>query len=116
MTVDPSAETESRFAPTDDLSEYLFAALGDPAELTGRLCAVVSVSGNETTITDAVATVLERIGAGPGPDLEILRDGDTLVARTHLGRAERIVVAGHLDTVPVEDNQPPRRTHMVGEN
>lgn len=116
MTVDPSAETESRFAPTGDLSEYLFAALGDPADLTGRLCAVESVSGNETTITDAVATVLERIGAGPGPDLEILRDGDTLVARTHLGRAERIVVAGHLDTVPVEDNLPPRRTHMDGEN
>ncbi|WP_432791512.1 succinyl-diaminopimelate desuccinylase [Brevibacterium sp. K11IcPPYGO002] len=116
MTVDPSAETDAIFAPTGDLGEYLFAALGDPAELTGRLCAVESVSGNETVLADAVVDVLERISAGPGPDLEILRDGDTIIARTNLGLAERIVVAGHLDTVPVEDNLPPVRTHMTGEN
>lgn len=114
MTVDPSAETESVFTPTGDLADYLFEALNDPAELTGRLCAVESVSGNETTITDAVAAVLYRIGAGPGPELEILRDGDTIVARTQLGHSERIVVAGHLDTVPVENNLPPRRTYLAG--
>ncbi|SMX79936.1 succinyl-diaminopimelate desuccinylase [Brevibacterium antiquum] len=114
MTVDPSAETESVFTPTGDLADYLFEALNDPAELTGRLCAIESVSGNETTITDAVAAVLYRIGAGPGPELEILRDGDTIVARTQLGHSERIVVAGHLDTVPVENNLPPRRTYLAG--
>ncbi|MBM6590034.1 succinyl-diaminopimelate desuccinylase [Brevibacterium sp. RIT 803] len=114
MNVDPSAETESVFTPTGELADYLFEALNNPAELTGRLCAIESVSGNETTITDAVAEVLNRIGAGPGPDLEILRDGDTIVARTQLGHSERIVVAGHLDTVPVEDNLPPRRTHLDG--
>ncbi|MGO0603488.1 succinyl-diaminopimelate desuccinylase [Brevibacterium linens] len=116
MTVDPSAETDAIFAPTGDLGEYLFAALGDPAELTGRLCAIESVSGHETVLADAVVDVLERISAGPGPDLEILRDGDTIIARTNLGLAERIVVAGHLDTVPVEDNLPPVRNHMTGEN
>jgi succinyl-diaminopimelate desuccinylase len=116
MTVDPSAETESIFAATADLGEYLFAALDDPAELTGRLCAVESVSGNETTLADAVTEVLERISAGEGPELEILRDGDTIVARTQLGRSEKIVVAGHLDTVPVEDNLPPVRTRMTGED
>ncbi|WP_167195613.1 succinyl-diaminopimelate desuccinylase [Brevibacterium pigmentatum] len=116
MTVDPSAETDDIFAPAGELGEYLFAALGDPAELTGRLCAVESVSGNETALADAVVDVLEKISAGPGPDLEILRDGDTIVARTNLGLSERIVVAGHLDTVPVEDNLPPVRTHMTGEN
>ncbi len=116
MTVDPSAETDAIFAPAGELGEYLFAALGDPAELTGRLCAVESVSGNETALADAVVDVLEKISAGPGPDLEILRDGDTIVARTNLGLSERIVVAGHLDTVPVEDNLPPVRTHMTGEN
>ena len=115
MTVDPSAETESVFTPTGDLADYLFEALNDPAELTGRLCAIESVSGNETSITDAVVDVLNRIGAGHGPDLEILRDGDTVVARTQLGLAERIVVAGHLDTVPVEDNLPPRRTRLESE-
>lgn len=116
MTVDPSAETDAIFAPDGDLGDYLFAALSDPAELTGRLCAVESVSGNETALADAVVDVLERISAGPGPDLEILRDGDTIIARTNQGLAERIVVAGHLDTVPVEDNLPPVRTHMSGEN
>ncbi len=103
------------FAPVGDLGEYLFAVVGDPAELTGRLCAIESVSGNETVLADAVVAVLERISAGPGPDLEILRDGDTVIARTNLGLAERIVVAGHLDTVPVEDNLPPVRTHMSGD-
>ncbi|GGC24211.1 MULTISPECIES: succinyl-diaminopimelate desuccinylase [Brevibacterium] len=116
MTVDPSAETDAIFAPVGDLGEYLFAAVGDPAELTGRLCAIESVSGNETVLADAVVAVLERISAGPGPDLEILRDGDTVIARTNLGLAERIVVAGHLDTVPVEDNLPPVRTHMSGDD
>jgi succinyl-diaminopimelate desuccinylase len=115
MTVDPSAETDSLFAPTTGLGDYLFAALDDPAELTGRLCAIESVSGNETSITDAVVDVLTRISDGDGPELEILRDGDTVVARTNLGLAERIVVAGHLDTVPVEDNLPPVRTTMTGE-
>ena len=116
MTVDPSAETDAIFAPDGDLGDYLFAALSDPAELTGRLCAVESVSGNETALADAVVDVLERISAWPGPALEILRDGDTIIARTNLGLDERIVVAGHLDTVPVEDNLPPVRTHMSGEN
>ncbi|SMX75708.1 succinyldiaminopimelate desuccinylase [Brevibacterium iodinum ATCC 49514] len=115
MTVDPSAETDAIFAPAGDLGEYLFAAVGDPAELTGRLCAIESVSGNEAALADAVVAVLERISGGPGPDLEILRDGDTVIARTDLGLAERIVVAGHLDTVPVEDNLPPVRTHMSGD-
>ena len=115
MTVDPSFETDVTFAPTGSLVDYLFSALDDPAELTGRLCAIESVSGNERAITDAVAEVLARISAGDGPDLEILRDGDTIVARTQLGLAERIVVAGHLDTVPVEDNLPPRRTSLDGD-
>lgn len=109
MTAHPPAETASVFTPDDDLGAYLLAAIDDPAELTGRLCAIESVSGNEGTIADAVVTVLEAISAGDGPDLEILRDGDTIVARTKLGREERIVIAGHLDTVPVEGNLPPRR-------
>ena len=36
----------------------------------------------------------------------VIRDGDAVVARTDLGRAERVVIAGHLDTVPVTDNLP----------
>jgi len=116
MTAHPPAETAAAFVPDGDLGQYLLSALDDPAELTGRLCAIESVSGNEGAIAEAVVTVLEAISAGDGPDLEILRDGDTIVARTGLGRPERIVIAGHLDTVPVEGNLPPRRlTGDVGQ-
>ena len=72
-------------------------------ELTRALCDIESVSGNETTIADAV----ERALAGYG-HLEIIRDGDTVVARTNLGRAQRVIIAGHLDTVPVNRNLPTR--------
>ena len=30
------------------------------------------------------------------------------MARTSLGRAERVVLAGHIDTVPLADNLPSR--------
>ncbi|RYZ26196.1 MAG: succinyl-diaminopimelate desuccinylase, partial [Propionibacteriaceae bacterium] len=42
--------------------------------------------------------------------LELIRDGDVLVARTHLGRAERVVLAGHTDTVPIAGNVPSTTT------
>lgn len=115
MTVHPTGETEQATAPAEDLGAFLAEAIADPGELTARLCAIESVSGNEAAIADAVESVLVGIGAGEGPDLEVLRDGDTVVARTRLGLPERIVVAGHLDTVPVEGNLPPRRTVMDGE-
>ncbi|WP_309131675.1 succinyl-diaminopimelate desuccinylase [Brevibacterium sp.] len=120
MTVDPTGETGTATSPAEalvpaaELGAYLFEAIDDPGELTARLCAIESVSGNEAAIADAVAEVLARIGAGDGPDLEILRDGDTIVARTRLSRPARIVVAGHLDTVPVEDNLPPHRLVLRG--
>ncbi|MCY7290504.1 MAG: succinyl-diaminopimelate desuccinylase [Cryobacterium sp.] len=72
-------------------------------ELTRALCDLESVSGNETAIADAVASALAGY-----PHLEITRDGDTVVARTNLGRAQRVVIAGHLDTVPVNRNLPTR--------
>ena len=75
----------------------------DVVTLTRALCDVPSVSGDETRLADAVETALRAY-----PHLEVLRDGDTVVARTHLGRARRVVVAGHLDTVPIADNLPTR--------
>jgi succinyl-diaminopimelate desuccinylase len=73
-------------------------------ELTRALCDIPSVSGNETTLADAVHAALSRLD-----HLSLLRDGDAIVARTTLGRAQRVVIAGHLDTVPVNDNLPTRR-------
>jgi succinyl-diaminopimelate desuccinylase len=72
-------------------------------ELTRQLCDIESVSGNEATIADAIQTALAA-----APHLEVIRDGDAVVARTHLGRQHRVVVAGHIDTVPVNENLPTR--------
>ncbi|MCJ8503873.1 succinyl-diaminopimelate desuccinylase [Kocuria flava] len=68
----------------------------DPAELTAALVDIPSVSGDEARIADAVEAALRRL-----PHLRVHRDGDAVVARTELGRPERVVLAGHLDTVPL---------------
>nr|WP_210737092.1 succinyl-diaminopimelate desuccinylase [Cellulomonas hominis] len=75
----------------------------DLTSLTAAICDIASVSGAEAALADAVEAALRAY-----PHLEVLRDGDAVVARTHLGRASRVVVAGHLDTVPVADNLPSR--------
>lgn len=72
-------------------------------DLARQLIDIESVSGNEQAIADAVETALR--GA---PHLEVLRDGNAVVARTALGRERRVVVAGHLDTVPTKGNVPAR--------
>lgn len=74
---------------------------GDLVTLTRQLCDVPSVSGDEKALADLVEQALRGL-----PHLEVLRDGDAVVARTGLGRSERVVVAGHLDTVPIAGNLP----------
>ncbi|MBD7995290.1 succinyl-diaminopimelate desuccinylase [Arthrobacter sp. Sa2CUA1] len=69
---------------------------GDVAALTAALLDIESVSGNEASIADAVESALRALGR-----LEVVRDGDTVMARTNLGRSERVILAGHLDTVPL---------------
>lgn len=76
----------------------------DVVTLTEKLIDIESVSGNERAIADAVEAGLRAL-----PHLTVSRFGNTLVARTDQGRGERVVVAGHLDTVPVNDNLPARR-------
>ncbi|MFN8075966.1 MAG: succinyl-diaminopimelate desuccinylase [Kineosporiaceae bacterium] len=75
----------------------------DGVTLTRALCDIWSVSGQEQVIADAVEDALRGLG-----HLEVVRNGNAVVARTMLGRAERIVLAGHLDTVPVAGNLPSR--------
>ena len=76
----------------------------DAVTLTEDLVNIESVSGNEQAIADAVESALSRLA-----HLEVQRFGNTIVARTHQGRAERVVIAGHLDTVPLNANLPARR-------
>ncbi|MGY2702148.1 succinyl-diaminopimelate desuccinylase [Nocardioides sp. HB32] len=76
----------------------------DAVTLTGQLVDIESVSLGEQEIADAVEHALSAY-----PHLAVTRRGHTVVARTDLGRGERVVIAGHLDTVPVNDNLPARR-------
>ena len=76
----------------------------DLLELTQRLVDIPSESHHEEAITEHLASELARV-----PWLTVDRVGSNLVARTTLGRSERLVVAGHTDTVPVNANLPSRR-------
>jgi succinyl-diaminopimelate desuccinylase len=71
------------------------------AELTASLVDVESVSGHEAVLADAIAAAIGRL-----PHLVLHRDGNAIVARTGFGRPERVVLAGHIDTVPVAGNLP----------
>jgi len=75
--------------------------LVDPVELTRTLVDIESVSRHEQAIADNVEEVL-RLAS----HLSVDRLGNTVMARTNLGRDQRVVLAGHLDTVPINDNFP----------
>lgn len=75
----------------------------DSAAVAAWLVDVPSVSGNEKELADAVEAALRRC-----PHLAVVRDGNVVAARTELGRPQRVVLAGHLDTVPVAGNLPSR--------
>lgn len=87
---------------------------GTPVELLARaLIDIPSVSGDEQAIAAQVESVLRDCA-----HLDVVRVGDSLVARTTLGRKERVIIAGHLDTVPIKDNVPSRMsadgTEVIG--
>lgn len=73
----------------------------DVVALAAHLVDIPSVSGNEWEIADVVEEVLRTL-----PHLEVLRDGNAVLARTNLGRHARVILAGHLDTVPIARNIP----------
>jgi len=85
-----------RIAPIIDLT-------ASSIDITRQLCDIESVSGDERTITDAIVAALS-----PLEHLEITRDADAIVARTTHGRTRRVIIAGHTDTVPLNDNLPTR--------
>src|ERR1700726_1269917 len=73
----------------------------DAAALTACLGDVASVSGAEERLADAIAGAVQAL-----PHLAVHRDGNAVIARTSLGRPERVVLAGHIDTVPIAGNLP----------
>ena len=80
------------------------------ADLTRTICDIPSVSGDETTLADLIFAEVSAL-----PHLEVYRDGDTIVARTAQERAQRVAIAGHIDTVPINDNVPTRDVDIDGE-
>lgn len=79
-------------------------------QLTMALCDIESVSGNEKQISDQVQELLSK-----APNLQLFRDGNTVIAKTKLGRSQTVIIAGHLDTVPVAGNLPSSLHHFERE-
>jgi len=72
-------------------------------ELTRSICDIESVSDHEGKLADLIEEAVSAL-----PHLTVSRHGDTIVARTELGRDQRVVIAGHIDTVPLNANLPTR--------
>ncbi|MFE1663812.1 succinyl-diaminopimelate desuccinylase [Microbacterium sp. P02] len=78
-------------------------------DLTRTICDIPSVSGDEASLADAIEAAVRDL-----EHLDFYRDGDTIVVRTAFGRAQRVVIAGHIDTVPINDNVPTRDVEVDG--
>ncbi|MBV7295052.1 succinyl-diaminopimelate desuccinylase [Corynebacterium sp. TAE3-ERU12] len=83
---------------------YSLDPTGDPVDLTAALVDIPSQSHHEADIADTVEQVLRDI-----PNVTVDRVHNTLVARTHRDLPMRVILAGHLDTVPAADNLPSHR-------
>jgi succinyl-diaminopimelate desuccinylase len=75
----------------------------DLLALTAELVDIPSVSHDEKRLADHVEAELRAV-----PSLRVDRHGDNVVARTELGRPQRLLLAGHTDTVPVNGNAEAR--------
>lgn len=73
----------------------------DPIALSAALVDIESPSHHEEAIADAVEGALRGL-----EHAEVARFGNTVVARTNFGLGSRVVLAGHIDTVPLADNTP----------
>lgn len=84
----------------------------NPVALARWLCDIPSESGEERRIVDAIEALLRDAA----PHLRVVRNGDALVARTELGRERRALLAGHVDTVPINGLLPveERRDERTG--
>lgn len=76
---------------------------GDVFALTAALVDIPSESFQEQPIVELIEAELRAC-----PHLTVDRIGDNLVARTMLGRDRRLVLGGHTDTVPANDNMGAR--------
>ena len=75
----------------------------DPIDLTKALVDIPSPSHHEEEIATAVEDALRSLDPNV---VEVQRYGNTVCARTNRGFDTRVVLAGHIDTVPLADNVP----------
>ena len=101
----PEAAVTRPTLPTHYAEYFVLDLRGDPIELTAALVDIPSESRHEERIADEVEAALRAQTS----DFEIIRNGNAVLARTALGRPTRVLLAGHLDTVPVAGNLPSRR-------
>jgi succinyl-diaminopimelate desuccinylase len=72
-------------------------------DLTAALVDIPSVSGAEGPIADLIEAALRA-----EQRFQVERAGNSVLARTNLGLPTRVLLAGHIDTVPIADNVPSR--------
>ncbi|APT84483.1 succinyl-diaminopimelate desuccinylase [Corynebacterium aquilae DSM 44791] len=86
--------------------------LADPVELTRQLVDIESPSHHEEAIADAIEDALRQ----QCPGIEVVRFNNNVMARTNLGKPTRVILAGHIDTVPIADNVPSHDDTVDGED
>lgn len=75
-------------------------------KLTLDLVNISSVSQDEKSIADSIEKALQEYS-----HLKITRVNNSLVAQTNFGNKQRVVIAGHIDTVPANNNFPGKMTN-----
>ena len=107
-----ASKVEGVTDPSDPAPVLDLAA--DPVDLTRTLVDIPSPSRQEAEIAGVIhRSLLGAVAGFTGPAAgrtEVLRDGNRVLARTRRGLPGRVVLAGHLDTVPIADNLPCRVT------
>lgn len=90
---------------SDSLDGVTLDLRSDPISLTAALVDIPSESHDEALIAGEVESALRTQTSG----FEIVRNGNAVLARTNSGLPRRVILAGHLDTVPIADNVPSHR-------
>ena len=73
--------------------------------LTLDLVNIASVSQDEQAIADSIQAALVEV-----KHLKVSRINNSIIAKTNFGANQRVVIAGHLDTVPANNNFPGKKT------
>ncbi len=73
--------------------------------LTLDLVNIASISQDEQAIADSIQAALVEV-----KHLKVSRISNSIIAQTNFGANQRVVIAGHLDTVPANNNFPGKKT------